>query len=104
MARLYTERDITKALKELRIAPENGMVDGNEAASILSWRAREEYGVEYNYDSSSIRQHVRREHFPSGTIDDSNKRRNLYQVEAVFKLPITPMRGKGKKKEVSQTS
>jgi hypothetical protein len=98
MATLYTERDIAKTLRELRIDPENGKVDGNEAARILSWRARQEYGIEYQYDAVTIRQHVRRGHFSEGTIDTSNIRRNLYQVNAIFKLPLAPRRGISRKK------
>jgi hypothetical protein len=98
MARLYTKQDIAKVLRELRIKPINDMVDGSEAARILTWRAKDEYEIEYEYDPSSIRQHVRKDHFPAGTIDDSNKRRNLYQVEAVFNLPIKPKRGLSNKK------
>lgn len=97
MARLYTERDIARVLRELRIAPENGKVDGNEAAQILSWRAKTEYGVDYRYDGTAIRQHVRQGHFAEGTVDTTNLRRNLYSVEAVFKLPIAPRRGAARK-------
>jgi hypothetical protein len=90
---LYTERDIQKVLKELRIAPVDGKVDGNEAAKILMWRARDEFGVERAYNSNAVRQQVRSGHFPEGTVDETSGRKNLYKVEAVFVLPISPNRG-----------
>ena len=104
MATLYTDKDITNVLKKLRIAPENGKVDGNEAARILTWRANNEYKVDYAYDAVAVRQHVKQKHFPPGTVDPTNKRRNLYQVEAVFKLPIAPKRGVGRRKPIAQSA
>ncbi len=99
MATLYTEKDMAKILRELRIAPEEGKVDGNEAAKILTWRAKQEYHVEYQYDNTTVRQHVRRGHFPEGTIDTTNPRRNLYKVETVFRLPLAPRRGASRRKQ-----
>jgi hypothetical protein len=96
MARLYTEEDISKVLIELRIAPIDGKVDANEAACILSWRAREEQGLEYKYTSDAIRQHVRMKHFEEGSIDRS-KRGSRYPVDQVFKLPLAPKRRMGRK-------
>ena len=102
MARLYTRKDIDVALKELRIAPQNGMVSGSEAARILTWRAKDEYDVEHTYDANSIRLHVRQGHFPLGSIEKPNKRNSLYKVEDVFRLPIHPNRGP--RKPVSEAS
>jgi hypothetical protein len=102
MARLYTKRDMDAALKELRIAPEEGKVSGSEAARILTWRAKDEYAIEHTYDANSIRLHVRQGHFPLGSIDKPNKRNSLYRVEDVFHLPIHPNRGP--RKPVSEAS
>jgi hypothetical protein len=102
MARLYTKRDIDAALRELRIAPEGGRVSGNEAAKILAWRARDEYGVEHTYTTNSIRLHVRQGHFPEGSVDTTNERNSLYRVEAIFQLPIHPRRGP--RKPISETA
>lgn len=93
MATLYTQKDITAALKELRIAPEEGKVSGSEAARILTWRADHEYDVQHRYTVNSIRLHARQGHFPVGSVDISNGRRSLYNVEAVFHLPLYPRRG-----------
>lgn len=103
MATLYTAKDIAKVLRELRIDPIDGKVDGHEAAKILTWRARDEQGIDYTYDSVAIRQHVRQKHFPEGTVDTTEGRHNLYKVDAVFKLPIAPRRGQGRKKSIAQT-
>lgn len=103
MATLYTERDIVKALRSLRIEAIDGKVDGHEAAKILTWRAKEEQGIDYEYNSVAIRQHVRQGHFPEGSVDATEGRHNLYKVEAVFRLPIAPKRGQGRKRTISQT-
>lgn len=96
MARLYTEDEISAVLKTLRIAPENGKVNAEEAARILSWRAKEEQELDYEYQADTIRQHVRYKHFEVGTIDPK-VRGSRYPVEQVFKLPLAPRRGLGRK-------
>lgn len=100
MAYLYTEKDILKTLKELRIAPENGKVDGAEAAKILSWRAKQEHDVNYQYDATAIRQHMKKGHFPEGAVTKASRRSNLYQVDIIFKLPISPRRGAARRKDL----
>jgi hypothetical protein len=104
MATLYTERDIAKALRSLRIEAIDGKVDGHEAAKILSWRAKEEQQMDYTYDLVAIRQHVRQGHFPEGSIDATEGRHNLYKVESVFRLPIAPKRGQGRRRSILQSS
>jgi hypothetical protein len=96
MAILYTPEDISKVLLELRIDPVEGKVDANEAARILSWRAKAEQGLDYEYASDAIRQHVRANRFEAGSID-RNKRGSRYPVDQVFKLPIVPKRRMGRK-------
>jgi len=115
MTRYYDTDEIKRALHKLRIKPEDcedesdgklatGWVDGAEAAKILTWRAKQDYKVDYQYDATAVRQHTKkdRSHFPEGTVRAVSERRNLYQVAAVFALPISPKRGtsrRGKKKE-----
>jgi hypothetical protein len=109
MTRYYDTKEIKKALSQLKIKPEDGegegdeklvtgWVDGAEAAKILTWRAKQDYEVDYRYDATSVRQHTKKDknqksHFPEGTVKAISERRNLYQVGAVFALPISPRRG-----------
>jgi hypothetical protein len=90
MAVLYTVRDIEKALLQLRIKPDSGKVNTEEAARILSWRAKEEQGIVHRYNGSAVRRHV-----INKTIvpHPKNTRYNLYLVEDIFALPLVPRRG-----------
>jgi hypothetical protein len=92
MVRLYTQKQRTEVLKSLSIKPVNGMVTGKEAASILSWRAKEEHGVIHTYDPSSLRRHVEQKNITPIPV---SPRKNMYKVETVFELPIAPTRGRG---------
>jgi hypothetical protein len=96
MAILYTPEDISKVLIELRIDPVDGKVDANEAARILSWRAKAEQDLDYEYAPDAIRQHVRANRFEEGSID-LKKRGSRYPVDQVFRLPIVPKRRMGRK-------
>lgn len=96
MAILYTPEDISKVLLELRIDPVDGKVDANEAARILTWRAKAEQNLEYEYTDDAVRQHVRMKHFEEGSID-RGKRGSRYPVDQVFKLPLSPKRRMGRK-------
>jgi len=100
MAILYTEKEIAKVLKDLRIAPEDGKVDGNEAARILTWRAKVEQGIDFEYKSSALRQHVRQGHFKEGAIDPKS-RGSRYPVEQVFTLPLAPKRIANRKEGIT---
>ncbi|HZU01573.1 MAG TPA: hypothetical protein VFA10_18030 [Ktedonobacteraceae bacterium] len=93
MAFLYTKRDIEQALREERIKPQNGMVNTKEAARILSWRAKFEYDVKHDYPESVVRQHVARKNLK--VAEKPNKRLNLFRVEEVFEVPLSPKRGTG---------
>ena len=98
MATFYSEKEQQKILRELHIAPsDDGYVEANEAARILTWRAKQEFGVEYEYDSTVIRQHVKLGRFPEGSIKPINDRRKLYKASIVFSLPISPRRGKSRR-------
>lgn len=104
MATFYTEKEMAKVLRELHIAPESGKVDGSEAARILTWRAKSEHGIDYQYDPTAIRQHVKVGHIPESDIDTTNKRRSLYKYETIFTLPISPKRGAARRKPISQSA
>lgn len=98
MARFYTKHEVQKMLQELRIQPvHNGLVTTREAAAILTWRAREEQGVEHVYPESVVRRHVER-----GNLEIADKRGklvNLYRVEDVMLIALTPKRGLKQQKE-----
>lgn len=91
MAKLYTEKQMAKVLRDLQIAPMNGNVDANEAARILTWRAKEEQGFDFEYQATAVRQHVRYGHFQPGTVDQ-HTRGSKYPVDQVFTLPLAPKR------------
>jgi hypothetical protein len=101
LAVLYTPEEIQKALLKLRIKPKEGMVTGKEAARILTWRAKEEQGVEHDYLDSAVRRHVERGNLKAYPV---NTRFNMYKVEDVFDLPLVPKRGIGQQKEVESAA
>lgn len=102
---LYTKRQIHDALRELRIRPLEGRVNAEEAARILTWRAKAEQQIEHAYTPNNIRKH-------KGKLDPihpikidgtTNDQTNLYRVERVFELNIKPQRtnkGRPKKEKV----
>jgi len=98
---LYTPEEIQKALLSLRIKPKEGKVTSKEAARILTWRAKEEQGVEHEYLDSAVRRHVERGNLKAHPV---NARFNMYVVEDVFDLPLVPKRGIGQQKEVENAA
>ena len=90
MARLYTDQEIEAALHALRIQPIRGLVNTKEAASILSWRATAEHGVDHIYPEAAVRRHVEKGNLSRAK---STGKRNLFKVEAVFLVPLSPNRG-----------
>ncbi|MBA2397024.1 MAG: hypothetical protein H0V70_30250 [Ktedonobacteraceae bacterium] len=103
MATSYTEEEMAQILQELHIAPENGKVDGREAAKILTWRAKHEYQVEYAYNATAIRQHVKVGHIAAEDIDTTNPRYSKYSYPPIFRLPLAPKRGAGRRQKVEST-
>lgn len=89
MAVLYTPEQIESALVQLKIAPEDGMVTGQEAARILTWRAKKERSVKHEYSIIAVRKQAAK----LGAVK-KNTQLNLYPVEAVFRLSIEPKRGR----------
>lgn len=96
MAVLYTRKQIQDALKEMSIKPVDGMVTGQEAARILTWRAKHEQGITHEYLDSAVRRHVQRGHLTPYPV---NIRFNMYKVEDIFDLSLVPKRGIGQQKE-----
>ena len=81
----------------MAIKPKNGKITGKEAAAILTWRAKEEAGVNHQYKPSILRRHVESgnlvAHPGTKVTDDGKSRKSLYEVEAIFELSIEPNRG-----------
>lgn len=88
MARLYQKSKINEVLKELEIKPVDNRVTSQEAASILTWRAKREHGIDYQYSDASVRRHVSLGNFKD--VKQVSIRHSLYNVEEVFELPIKP--------------
>jgi len=97
MPRLYTPEERKEVLTTLRIRPKGGKLSGKEAALVLTWRAKEEFGVEHEYKPSILRRHVEQGNlkaYPATKLTGEGKsRKNVYDVEAVFALEIEPNRG-----------
>jgi hypothetical protein len=90
LAVLYTAREIQDALKTLRIKPIDGKVTTQEAARILSWRAKAEFGIDHQYHTSSVRRHIQMGNLKAEQV---STRFNRYKVEDIFDLPLSPNRG-----------
>jgi|SRR5690348_6407170 len=90
MAFLYTPEDIQEVLQKLKIRPIRGMVSSQEGAKILTWRAKNEFGIDREYNAGTIRRHIQLGNLKA---EPENTRFNRYPVEAIFDLPITPRRG-----------
>ena len=101
MARWYDPRQKIEILHSLGINALHGKVTGDEAARILTWRAKEEYGVTHKYTPSILRRHVESgnlQAYPGTKLtEDGKSRKNLYDADAVFELEIAPRRGMGRK-------
>src|SRR6266567_3131228 len=98
MARLYTRKQINEVLKELQIKPLENKVTSQEAARILTWRAKHEHNMEHEYTDATVRRHV-----ALGNLKDVKQvstRHSLYSVDEVFELPLKPRH----KKPISETS
>lgn len=90
MAILYTDEETQRVLRELRIRPVGGMVTTQEAARLLTWRAKAECGVEHEYTQAAVRRHV---HTGKLSPQRVSARFNRYRVEDIFSLRLAPRRG-----------
>jgi hypothetical protein len=95
MAKLYTAKRRQEVLHFLEIKPIDGKITGKEAARILEWRAKNEFGLDRKYDDASLRKHVEKKNLHA----DPKNRKNRYLVEEVFDLVIYPSRGRPRRKE-----
>lgn len=94
MAAFYTERERRAALKQMHIDPSAERVNSSQAAKILSWRAKEEYHVEHEYNATAVRKHADKlDARPAVREDGSvNPRQNTYSVKKLFEIDILPAR------------
>jgi hypothetical protein len=90
----YTEKEQKTVLKQLRIKPDTERVNSSEAVKILTWRAKEEFGVEHEYTATAVRKHASKlEAQPALKEDGSiNPRQNTYSVKRLFEIDILPAR------------
>lgn len=106
MTYLYTTEERQATLQTLRIKPKQGKVNVREAASILTWRAMNEFGIEHTYPTSIIRRHVEQKNlkaYPVIIDKNGDSKKNLYDVKEVFELSIEPQKGLKQKKLASTT-
>lgn len=88
MAKLYTRKQINETLKDLQIKAIESKVTSQEAASILTWRARHEFQAEHTYTDAIVRRHVK-----LGNLKDIKRlssRHSLYSVDELFEIPLKP--------------
>ncbi len=93
MAKLYTAKAKQEALRSLEIKPIDGKLTGREAAQVLEWRAKQEFGIDRKYDDASLRKHVQHGNLHA----DPDNRGSRYLVEEIFDLGIYPARGRPRK-------
>lgn len=90
---IYTSEEIAQALKTLEIEPyRSNKVDSRQAAQILRWRSKQEYGEEHPYTPISIRRRVVSGDLHPEPISD---RLNIYDIDEVFSLVLRPKRASG---------
>jgi len=104
MGAFYTDAKRKTALRHLHINPDSERVNSMQAARILSWRAKEEFGIEHKYTATAVRKHATKlDAQPDRKADGSpNLRQNTYDVKRLFEIDILPARtnaGPGPKEE-----
>lgn len=100
MTRLYTLKRQQEVLKSLSIKPsKDGRITGQEAATILTWRAREEADIAHEYSPSILRRHVEQGNLIAYPGTRGKSRKSFYDVGAIFELSIEPKRGLARKQE-----
>ena len=105
---LYSKKEINDILRELKIRPVDGKVNGKEAASILTWRAQHEYKDNAReYTAQSVRRHVSLGNLTAHPVPPKHgdeSRYNLYDLNEVFSLPLAPKRGTKSKEPISRSA
>lgn len=108
MARWYEPKHREEILRSLGIQAIRGRISGEEAARVLSWRAKEEQGVEHTYSSTILRRHAEKGNlraYPATKLTkDGVSRKNLYEAEDVFQLDIAPRRGVARKQKLENAA
>lgn len=81
---------VQRALSDLSIIPSDGCVTTRDAARILNWRAKQEFGVECDYRQATIRKRAY-----NGTIKPARLMagHRYWRIEDIFAMPIAPWRG-----------
>lgn len=100
MAKLYTAKTKQEVLRSLEIKPIDGKITGREAAQILEWRAKKEFGIDRKYDDASLRKHVQRGNLHA----DPSNRRSRYSVDEIFDLAVYPTRGRPRQEVKKQAA
>lgn len=101
----YTEKERKAALLQMRIDPEAERANSSQAAKILTWRAKEEHGVEHEYNATAVRKHASQlDTMHARRADGSlNPRQNTYDVKKLFEIDILPKRtNKGPRKVLTR--
>jgi len=99
MAKYYKPEEMYTALVNLGIQEKHGTINTQEAAKVLTWRAKAEYDVDNEYNVNAVRKRVATGALvPVGGVRQ-NSRYNTYKIEDVFTLPIFPTRGIQPKRE-----
>jgi hypothetical protein len=97
----YTPSRIKEVLKDLRIEPlKTNLVDSTQAAAILTWRLKDEQGIEQTYTTTALRRRI-----STGKLkvqEQINPRLNLYDVRDVFELSLMPGRAEGTRQRVAR--
>jgi len=94
MMAFYTEKKRQNALIHLHIDPGAERVTSSEAAHILTWRAKEEYGIQHVYNATAVRKHAHKLDARPLVRDDGTKntRQNTYDTLKIFEIDINPGR------------
>jgi hypothetical protein len=94
MSAFYTEKERKNALLQMHIDPGSERVSSAQAAKILTWRAREEYKIDHEYDANAVRKHADKlDAQPAMKSDGSvNLRQNTYNTKKLFEIDIMPAR------------
>ena len=93
MTQLYTLKRQREILASLGIKAKDSKLTGEESARVLTWRAKEERGIDHQYAPSILRRHVEQGNLIAYPGTRGKSRKSLYDVEAIFELSIEPNRG-----------
>lgn len=98
----YTDKQKAAALEQLHIQPDaNKRITSTEAARILTWRAKREYGVTHIYTTNNVRKQGKKLDIQPFLREDGtiNPRLNTVDMDKVFSIDILPARTNPGRKE-----